>query len=88
MTVKGVEDCIVDARADMDMDTVNQAVASNAEAEIYCHPDDLSRLDRVDTQSEEARALFHVSADPTFDTGTDGVNQPPKRKRHRRYTRQ
>ncbi len=74
----------VNAPAHATLDSVNQAIALSASAEIYCHPDDLDRVMRLQLP-EQDRPLLNVMADKQFDTGTDGIDRPPTRKQHHRY---
>ena len=68
------------------IDTFNAYVVGNAWAEVYCHPDDLRRLESYQFP-EPNRPLMHVNAGPELSVRTDGANAPPERGRHRRYRR-
>lgn len=67
----------------LNVDDFNQAVAFNADAELYAHPEDVSRVDPLE-MPQTNRPLMQVSGGWVV-TGTDGINEAPKRRRHRRY---
>lgn len=73
----------VKSTSELSVDDFNQAVAMNADSEIYVHPDDMSRVDRLEMPQTD-RPLMQVSGGWVA-TGTDGINEAPKRRRHRRY---
>lgn len=62
----------------------NQGFIHNAWDEIYCHPDDAARITQLEMPSPE-RPLFGVGG--AHDTPSDGVNDAPSRRAHRRYRR-
>ena len=72
------------------IDELNQRLVQQAASEVYCHPDDVNRLQRVRLPNPDDRALFQVSpCDEMMDSvafATDGINSPPERKQPRRYT--
>jgi len=71
------------------VDQLNQRLVQQAASEIYCHPDDVDRLQQVQLPNPDDRTLFHVSpAGQDMDSvafATDGINSPPERKQPRRY---
>lgn len=73
------------ASLNLRVEDFNQAVALNADTEIYSHPDDVSAVEGLDKPGPQ-RPLMQVTGG-WVTTGTDGVNEPPVRKRHRRYRR-
>ncbi len=77
---------IIYATPDYGIDDFNQALVSQAAREIYCHPDDLSRLGSLDLPAPD-RPLMNISGGSWIKAMADGVNAPPKRKGHRRYRR-
>lgn len=81
-----VVDRILDAPPNFSIDVCNQQLIQQTTAEIYCHPDDLRRLEQLDLPDPD-RPLFTVTGADWMRGGTDGVNQPATRKRHRRYRR-
>lgn len=68
------------------IDEFNQSTVSNAAKEIYCHPDDVGRLNRLEFPEADA-PLVLMDADPRVAIQADGINAPPKRRTHRRYRR-
>lgn len=79
-----IRDHVMNAPPDCTVDDFNQAVVANAAAEVYCHPDDSGRLERVRFRDAD-RPLMHVDGASWVKAKTDGINAPPVRKRHRRY---
>ena len=68
------------------IDTFNGYVVRNAWAEVYCHPDDLRRLDGYEFPPPN-RPIMEVNAGLELSVRSDGVNAAPERRRHRRYRR-
>jgi hypothetical protein len=68
------------------LDNVNAFVVSQADREVYCHPDDVARLDQFDLPDPD-RPVLHVNGAGWVRGTTDGVNKPPVREGHRRYRR-
>jgi len=66
------------------LDRINEFIVSQAHREIYCHPKDVQRLDRIAFPDPE-RPIMTVNGGGWNRGSTDGVNKPPKRKTHRRY---
>jgi hypothetical protein len=85
-TEKGVADIVIDAPLGHGVDDFNQAVVGQAYREVYCHPDDLPRLDRLTFPSLD-RPLMSVSGASWMKGSVDGVNAPPRRRSHHRYRR-
>jgi hypothetical protein len=81
-----VGDCIMDAPPGFTIDECNRRLIFFASSEIYCHPNDFGRLEQLDLPDPD-RPLFTVSGGGWMRGGTDGVNKPAQRKRHRRYRR-
>jgi hypothetical protein len=79
-----IGNCSIDSPAGYTIDQVNQLVVGNAVSEIYCHPDDEGRLQEL-VFPEPDQPLMHVSGASWLTARTDGVNSPPRRRRHRRY---
>jgi hypothetical protein len=77
---------IIDAPPEHGVDDFNQAVVLNAVAEVYCHPADVERLADLEFP-EPDKPLMQITGGDWMKGGTDGVNEPPRRKRHRRYRR-
>ena len=67
-------------------DSFNQGVIANTVGEIYCHPDDIEMVHRAELPDSD-QPLLGFQGGSWFDLGTDGVNAPPRRRRHRRYRR-
>lgn len=68
------------------IDEFNQVVVSQAAQEIYCHPDDLPRLCRLDLPKAN-RPIMKVSGADWITAKIDGVNAPLMRTGHHRYRR-
>jgi Protein of unknown function (DUF4238) len=66
------------------VDDFNQCIVSNANAEVYCHPADVVRLEALELPMP-GRPLIMVDETTRSSVNTDGVNSAPIRKRHRRY---
>ena len=81
-----VGDRVFDAPPGFSVDECNQTLIRQTAAEIYCHPDDLRRLEQLDLPPAD-RPLWSVMGGDWMKGGTDGVNKPPTRKRHRRFRR-
>lgn len=64
----------------------NQAVVWNAASEVYCHPDELQRLNHLEFPTPN-RPLMQMTGGDWMKSGTDGINDSPQRRRHRRYRR-
>jgi hypothetical protein len=67
-----------------DIDHVNEFLVSQAHREVYCHPDDVRRLDGIAFPDPD-RPIMTVNGGGWNRGSTDGVNKPPERKGHRRY---
>ncbi len=67
-------------------DSFNQAIIANAKSEIYCHPDDLHVV-RAAQLPEPNRPIFGMDGGSWLIGQTDGVNNPPKRRKPHRYRR-
>lgn len=78
-----VGDGLREAPSEFSIDQMNQALVSGTYIELYCHPDDLDRLDRL-TLPNPDRPLMEMSGG-WLAADSDGVNSPPRRKRPRRY---
>ena len=74
------------------IDELNQEFCQRATSEIYCHPDDVERLQRLrlPTLGSEPLLLldFPGRAGEISLLRTDGMNEPPERLSPRRYSRQ
>jgi hypothetical protein len=81
-----VGDRILDAPPGFTIDQCNQQLIRKTVAEIYCHPTDLRRLEELELPDPD-RPLFTVTGGSWMRGGTDGMNKPARRKRHRRYRR-
>ncbi len=68
------------------MRMINQLVVSNAVNEIYCNPEDESRLEGLNFPDPD-RPLFMIADAEAFPIRTDGVNATPIRKNPRRFRR-
>ncbi len=66
------------------VESLNQIIVSNAAAEVYCHPDDEHRLQSLEFP-EPGRPLLRATVGSWFTASIDGVNAPPRRRRHRRW---
>lgn len=77
---------IIKAPPDHSVDDFNQAVVSQAYAELYCHPDDLDRVNTL-TLPDPSAPIMRVSGADWVKGKTDGVNEPPRRRGHHRYRR-
>lgn len=77
---------VIKAPPEHSVDDFNQAIVSQAGHEVYCHPDDLWRLRRLRLPRAD-RPLFQVSGGDWNRGTTDGVNAPPRRRKHMRYRR-
>ena len=77
---------IVDDPDGYSIDEFNQFTVSNTAREIYCHPEDVSRLRGLKFPEPDAPILL-MEADPRAAVKADGVNAPPTRRAHRRYRR-
>lgn len=82
-----VGEIVIKAPAEHSVDDFNQVVISQASREVYCHPDDVWRLRRLDLPDPD-RPLVTVSGGDWVKATTDGVNAPPARKNHLRYRRE
>lgn len=69
------------------VDDFNQVVVAQAGSEVYCHPEDVWRLHRLDLPQPDRQPLVQVSGADWVKGDTDGVNAPPKRAGHMRYRR-
>lgn len=78
-----IGDGMRNAPADLSIDQMNQALVSSTYLELYCHPDDLGRLEGLELPDPN-RPLMEMSGG-WLETDSDGVNSPPRRKRPRRY---
>jgi hypothetical protein len=67
-------------------DSFNQGVIANAVSEIYCHPDDIEVV-RGAQLPDRDQPLLGLEGGSWFDFQADGVNAPPRRRRHHRYRR-
>jgi hypothetical protein len=76
-------DIEVDSMETFSVKDFNQAVALNAEMEIYAHPEDVGLVDQLEMPQSD-RPIVQVSG-AWVATATDGVNEAPSRRRHRRY---
>jgi hypothetical protein len=76
----------MDAPGVFGVDDFNQAVVASARSEVYCHPDDLDRLEVLDLPNPN-RPLIEMSGGEWLRGSTDGVNSRLERRRHRRYRR-
>jgi hypothetical protein len=81
-----IGNCVVDDPAGYTVDDFNQCIVSHAAEEVYCHPDDEARLDRLILPSS-SQPLLMVQGASWVKGKTDGVNEPPERRRSRRYQR-
>ena len=79
-----IAQCIVEDPDGYTIDEFNQITVSNAAREIYCHPNDVSRLSGLEFPKPDAPVLL-VEADPRMAVKADGVNATPTRRAHRRY---
>jgi hypothetical protein len=79
-------DRVVHAPVSHSVDDFNQAVVSQAHREIYCHPDDLPRLQRLRFPDPD-RPLMSASGVGWMRAQADGVNATPVRVGHHRYRR-
>lgn len=78
-----VGDGLRDAPSEFSINQMNQALVGGSYMELYCHPDDLGRLNGL-TLPNPNRPLLEMSGG-WLATDSDGVNSPPTRKRPRRY---
>jgi hypothetical protein len=67
-----------------DLDKINEFIVSQAHREVYCHPDDVDRLERV-TFPDPDRPVMTLNGAGWMRGSTDGVNKPPRRQGHHRY---
>lgn len=69
------------------IDEFNAAVVWNAHSEIYAHPDGLYRLDRIELPSPE-RPFMQASGADFIRARVDGLNEPARRQRARRFRKE
>jgi hypothetical protein len=65
---------------------INQVIVSQALSEVFCHPDDIARVDEIHLRADD-QPILNVSGPEWFKGKTDGVNQRPRRRRPLRYRR-
>jgi hypothetical protein len=69
------------------IDEFNAATIWNAHGEVYVHPDDLGRLERIELPTVN-RPLLHADGADLLPLGVDGLNRSPGRRSPRRFRRQ
>lgn len=70
------------------VDAFNAAVVAFAREEVYCHPEDVDGLDRLDLKSERTDSpLMSLTGGDWMRTTTDGINSAPTRRQPRRFRR-
>lgn len=74
-------------RDQLGVDNFNQSVVVAGATEIYCHPDDAYRLDRLNLPDDDQPLIMMSGAKGWVAPSTDGVNSPPERQRPMRYRR-
>jgi hypothetical protein len=80
----GLGERVMNAPDGFTVDDFNQHVVMNAAVEVYCHPDDGDRLDRLTFPTPD-QPLLQMNGGSWIQSSVDGVNATPKRKRARRY---
>lgn len=78
-----VGDVEVDSLPSLRIEDFNQAVVLNAGSELYAHPEDVAFVQQLE-MPETGKPLMQVTGG-WVSTGTDGINEPPRRRRHHRY---
>lgn len=77
-----VGEVVMEAPPEQTIDECNQIIVQHAKAEVYLHPEDIGRLDELRLPDPDHPVL---QIDGAWGPLPDGVNQPPERRRPRRY---
>jgi len=79
---ESIGDAVIEASADQ-IDSFNQSTVWSAGSEVYCHPDDVHRLQRIELP--DAVRPVAMANMGWVTARVDGVNAPPERPAPRRF---